>query len=154
MCDLGLAFTSEGIDLDFKKGDLVLENALTTAALISLFTDASNPQNINETGIWWGNNIGKDVRPLGSKLWMLQRASLSDQALEQARFYALESLQWLLEDSLAMALDVQVAPISAQGLLLQIKVDEQQPMQIQWEPSQGYITVLNHTSSTKHISYG
>ena len=146
MSDLGLVFTSEEIDLDFEKGDLVLDNTLSTTVLISLFTDAPDLQGINETGIWWGNNIGKDVRPLGSKLWMLQRASLTDQTLEQARLYVLESLQWLLEEGLAVALDVQVTPISAQGLLLKVKIDEQQPMQIQWEPSQGYITALNPAS--------
>ena len=155
MRDLKLVFNAPGIDLDFKNGDLILDNTLTTAVLITLFTDTSESQDTNEmTAIWWGNNIQKDLHPLGSKLWQLHRTSFSEQTLEQTRLYALESLQWLLEDGLVVTLDVQVTSILAQALSLQIKIDEQQPMKIQWKPSQGYITVLNHTSSAKHISYG
>ena len=85
---------------------------------------------------------------MGSKLWLLQRAAFSEQTFEQARLYALESLQWLLENGLAVALDVQVTSTSTQGLLLHINIDAHQPMQIQWEPVQGYIMILNPTSST------
>ena len=128
-----------------------MDDTLTTAILIALFTDAtdlSEAQDTNTiTGMWWGNHIEQNTQSLGSKLWLLQRATFTDQTCEQARLYALESLQWLLENDLAIALDVQVTPTSRQGLLLQINIDANPPMQIQWEPDQGYINILNPTVS-------
>ena len=148
MHDLQFLFTSAGIDLNLQKGDLALDDTLTTAILIALFTDTAETQDTNTiNSMWWGNHIEQNIQPLGSKLWLLQRAAFSEQTCEQARLYALESLQWLLENELAVALDVQVTPTSTQGLLLHINIDAHQPMQIQWEPAQGYITILNPTSS-------
>ncbi len=54
---------------------------------------------------WWGDTFEENDR-FGSRLWLLSRAKLTDQTVLEAREYALEALQWLLDDGVASQVEV------------------------------------------------
>jgi phage gp46-like protein len=101
-------------------GQLSAGQDLKTAALISLFTwRRARPDDVlPDTGMgqkgWWGDAITR--RPIGSRLWLLQREKQTDVVVQRAREYAAEALAWLVEDSVCKRVDV-VAEISAPGVL-------------------------------------
>jgi phage gp46-like protein len=87
-------------------GGLRAEAALHTATLLSLFTDAPArpddvlPANDGDRRGWWGDSVpidGEPTKPIGSRLWLLERAVLTDQTAAHAKDYAQESLATLVE---------------------------------------------------------
>lgn len=83
---------------------------LATAVLISLFTDRSaNPGDVIPDGTtdrrgWWGDE-GED-HPIGSRLWLLDRAKQTNETLARAKDYMAEALQWLIDDGVAASIDI------------------------------------------------
>ena len=100
--------------------DLASGLDLQTAVLISLFTDRSaHPDDVIPDGTtdrrgWWGDQ-GQAV-PIGSRLWLLDRAKQTAETLQRARDYMAESLQWLLDDGVAGSIDIY-AEWSRPGML-------------------------------------
>ncbi|WP_269501113.1 phage GP46 family protein [Burkholderia sp. IMCC1007] len=105
-------------DVDNSRGDwefvapaLVTGNDLPSAVLISLFTDrAANPDDAIPDGSgdprgWWGD-IGED-KPIGSRLWLLDRSKQTQEVLSDARDYIFEALQWLVDDGVVASIDAQ-----------------------------------------------
>lgn len=105
-------------DVDNSRGDwefiapvLVTGNDLQTAVLVSIFTDrVANPDDVipdgtNDPRGWWGD-IGED-KPIGSRLWLLDRSKQTQEVLNNARDYILEALQWLIDDGVIASMDVQ-----------------------------------------------
>lgn len=105
------------------RGDWVIDppglqqgSDLFTAVIISLFTDATAvaadviPDGTNDPRGWWGD-LGQD-RPIGSKLWLLDRAKLTPQLASQAKDYATDALKWLIDDGVAASVTVttQITP--------------------------------------------
>lgn len=101
------------------RGDWVLDGAmlatgsdLSTAILISVFTDrVANPDDVipdgsNDPRGWWGD-LGETV-PIGSRLWLLERAKQNDDTLQRAYDYLTECLQWLLDDGVVAKFDILV----------------------------------------------
>ncbi|QOT75049.1 phage GP46 family protein [Cupriavidus basilensis] len=101
------------------RGDWVLDGAmlrtgsdLSTAILISVFTDrVANPDDVipdgsNDPRGWWGD-LG-EVVPIGSRLWLLERAKQNDDTLQRAYDYVTECLQWLLDDGVVAKFDILV----------------------------------------------
>ena len=106
-------------DQDFQEGefefdsdiqDLTSDEGLETAVIISLFSDRRakpddplpDPNNPDRRG-WWGDLASPDVEgdQIGSRLWLLERSKTLDSVLVQAKEYAQEALQWLIEDKVA-----------------------------------------------------
>ena len=59
---------------------------------------------------------------IGSRLWLLARSKQLPQVLRAAELYASEALQWLVDDGVASAVDVQ-AEVVRDGLLgLQVSI--------------------------------
>lgn len=91
--------------------DLTADTDLETVVLISLFTDRRAesddliPDGSGDPRGWWGD-AGRD-RPLGSRLWLLERAKRSEDTRLRAVDYISEALAWLIEDGVAE--DVQVS---------------------------------------------
>lgn len=88
--------------------DVVTDNTLDTAIVISLFTDRYDPE--TRQGGWWGDEHPEAPELMGSRLWKLNRSKasyLNTQTLRQAEDYARESLQWLLNDKLISKLAVE-----------------------------------------------
>ena len=85
---------------------------LVRSVLISLFTwrraNADDMLPSNERMGWWGDGFPSvaDDR-IGSRLWLLSRAKLTEQTVNQAREYAQEALQWLIADGVAARIEVQ-----------------------------------------------
>lgn len=89
---------------------LATGNDLATAALVSLFTDrAANPDDVIPDGTtnargWWGDL--DQEQPIGSRLWLLQRAKQTTETLNNAVDYCREALQWFIDDKIAVRIDV------------------------------------------------
>lgn len=106
-----------GIDIGFMDGDVIPEDGLETAVLISLFSDARAvedqiPPSDRDGDLrgYWG-----DVRPqvagdqTGSLLWVLKRAKQLSKTLADAREYAQRSLKWLVDDGVAQSVTVNTS---------------------------------------------
>lgn len=101
-------------------GDLLPENGLKTAVLISLFTNARAlpddvlPSMDSTRGGWWGDAFMQ--RQLGSKLWLLVREKRQPETLRRAEEYALAALHWLIDDEIAKGIEAH-ASYPAEGIL-------------------------------------
>lgn len=101
---------------DVKREGLVLamDRTLETAVIISLFTDRRaradelTPPTQDAPRGWWGDLLS-DIPgdEIGSWLWLLYREKATDETLGRAREYALEALQWLVEDGVARSVNVK-----------------------------------------------
>lgn len=84
---------------------------LVQATLISLFSwrksnDDDGVDIPNRQG-WWGDSFSAETNDrIGSRLWLLRREKLTDEVVARAREYAEESLQWMIDDALAVAINV------------------------------------------------
>lgn len=86
-------------------------NPLIRAVVISLFTwRRANPDDDLPGGSmegWWGDIFPpvEDDR-IGSRLWLLSRAKLLPGTPQQAKEYAAEALQWMIDDGVASRIDI------------------------------------------------
>ncbi|MDH0098250.1 phage GP46 family protein [Pseudomonas sp. GD04158] len=88
--------------------------ALHRAAVISLLTwrraGVDDPLDDAERYGWWGDSFPSQADDrIGSRLYLLRRRSLTAQTERDARDYAREALQWLLDDGRVAALDIATA---------------------------------------------
>lgn len=126
--------------------DLAAGDDLASAVLISLFTDRRAedgdraPAGADLRG-WWGD-LGR-TRPLGSKLWLLERAKQTEATRLAAEDYARDALQWLIEDGVAAAVDV-AASWQGPGFLGVVVVVT--------EPSGGAARTFNYQWAWKGVS--
>lgn len=106
------------IDLVHDGSGLVPDDGLQTPIIMSLFTDA--PATREELHIFgkpeddrrgfWG-----DAFPVvpgdrwGSKLWLLDGLPVTEELIEDARRFAEESLQWLIDDGVLSSTGVETS---------------------------------------------
>lgn len=145
MTDIRTEFVSfdQGADYALDALGLVEDDGLETAVILSLFTDRQAdaddelPDGGNDRRGWWG-----DVFPaapgdkIGSRLWLLSREKQSSTALNKAREYALEALQWLVDDGVAsrIEVDAQVIRPGMLGLAIAIyRPDAKSPTRYRYE---------------------
>ena len=91
--------------------DLLAEDGLDTAILVSLFTDARVREDELPPGHtwrrgWWGDGVDDEPDITGSKLWLLRREKATQQVLVRARGYIREALAWMIRDGVAVSLNV------------------------------------------------
>lgn len=132
MSDFALAWSSSRLaaDLEIDANDLVGEDGLETAVLLSLFTDRraepgdTLPDGETDRRGWWADGapvIGGDQ--FGSRLWLLARSKQTPDVLDRAQEYTREALAWLLEDKIAESIDVVTAFLTERrGLGLTITI--------------------------------
>jgi phage gp46-like protein len=125
--DILLAFGAQGMDLQLAGGDLMADDSLLTAVVISLFTNRlAEPGDELPAGEtyrqgWWadatlpGLKTGSDR--IGSRLWLLKREKQLPSVLARAREYAEEALAWLVTEGHVLAVSVS-ATAPARGVLL------------------------------------
>ena len=115
MSDLALRWNNDtgSADLVVAAGDLVVDDGLQTAIIISLFTDRRAadddvlPQPGGDRRGWWGDTYAQIPGDLiGSRLWLLEREKDLPAVLARAQEYAQEALQWLLDDGVASSIVV------------------------------------------------
>lgn len=101
-----------GGDLVVADGDLAIDAGLNTAVLISLFSDRRAepgddlPDPRGGRRGWWGDALNNDHDLIGSRLWLLTRCKATPEIRRLFEDYTREALAWLLDDGLAVALDV------------------------------------------------
>lgn len=113
MNDIAIVWDAERSQGDWQlagNGALLTAQALETAVLVSLFTDARAepddrlpPGDADRRG-WWGNALGEE--PIGSRLWLLRRAKRLPETLALARDYIREALAWLVGEGIAARVEV------------------------------------------------
>lgn len=85
---------------------------LVQAVLISLFSwrrsnDDDGVQIPYRHG-WWGDTFSTiSGDQIGSRLWLLQREKLTRETVALAQAYAEESLQWMIDDALAVQINIE-----------------------------------------------
>lgn len=84
-------------------------NPLPRAVIISLFSwRRANPDDNAPIPMgWWGDTYPTVTGDrIGSRLWLLGREKITNDVLNRARDYAIEALQWMLDDGVATRIDV------------------------------------------------
>ncbi len=118
-------------DIQIVGGDFLLGDDLETAIGLSLFTDRrATSAEIKEfqSGItdrqsrrgYWANTFRSIDQ--GSGLWLLSRSKRQEITRSRAEALALESLQWILSDDIAEAVDVVATLSGASGLDIQVRI--------------------------------
>ena len=102
-------------DIDFIDEDLVRENGLESAVIMSLFTDRRAKEDDtlddkNDLRGWWGDRLDVDANDdkIGSRIWLLERSKTTNQTIVKLKEYILEALDWMVEDGVAMKVDAEV----------------------------------------------
>ena len=102
-------------DIDFGDEDLVRENGLESAVIMSLFTDRRAKEDDtlddkNDKRGWWGDRLDVDANDdkIGSRIWLLERSKTTNQTIVKLKEYILEALDWMVEDGVAMKVDAEV----------------------------------------------
>lgn len=83
---------------------------LAQAILISLLSwrraGADDPLPVEgERNGWWADGLTEGSDLFGSRLWLLNRSKISQATATEARQWAIEALQWMLDDGLAARID-------------------------------------------------
>ncbi|OWF79070.1 phage GP46 family protein [Yersinia alsatica] len=121
MTDIALIWQTDGADIAVGNADILLDDSLSTAVIISLFTDRraldsdelpAGP-NTDKRG-WWGDAF--QSRPMGSRLWLLSREKQMASVLTRAKTYADEALAWLIDEQHVKQVQV-TATAPRQGVL-------------------------------------
>ncbi|TEW31384.1 hypothetical protein E2R48_00550 [Histophilus somni] len=116
MSDLVLTWVDGQGDLVIINDELMLDDSLTTAIVISLFTDLR----VNDERGWWGDDFNADNHRTGSKLWTLSREKQLAAVLDDAQAYATQALAWLITDQLVQ--DYQVIASNPQTAVLLLTI--------------------------------
>lgn len=130
MGDVAIIWKSMGGDVSLNGHDLETEDGLSTAVIISLFTDRRAadddplPAGAPDLRGWWGDAFPDiDGDRIGSRLWLLSREKQTRQVINRAREYVLEALQWLLDDGVAASVVVDAFVVRMGVLGLSVSID-------------------------------
>ncbi len=108
MSDIKTLFTdlSNGTQYDITALKINEDDSLTTAVIISLFTNKRDltAKPMDAAG-WWADDIG-------SLRWTLVREKQTDEVLRKLIQYDKEALQWLIDSRLVKNIDVSATWIS------------------------------------------
>lgn len=116
------------LDLAGDVTDLATDRGLTTAVLISLFTDRrAEDDDVPPSGDpmdrrgWWGDQFAAvEGDRIGSRLWLLDRSKNTNEARIRAEEYVREALAWMIEDKVCSSIDVAVTTPTKAVLLIAI----------------------------------
>lgn len=129
MIDLLMTLGEDGeTDLVFSENDLNTESGLKTAVLVSLFTDArvsesELPPGESDLRGYWGDAFPEVAGDrYGSKLWLLAREKMTAEVRARAEEYAIEALQWLIDDGVASAIDVSVEVTGIESVTMKVQI--------------------------------
>ncbi|WP_228111732.1 phage GP46 family protein [Zoogloea sp. 1C4] len=119
----------EAADYAIESMLLATDEGLTTAVILSLFTDArarmDDPLPHGDTdrrGYWGDAWPAYPGESMGSRLWLVWPAKQTRENLVRAREYAQEALQWLVTDGIASTVDVQATNPRDGVLALSVRV--------------------------------
>jgi phage gp46-like protein len=139
MLDIALVWNARtgtaDLAMNATANDLQTDGGLTTSIIISLFTDRqADPGDVIPDGStdprgWWGDTAflqpGEVARyPIGSKLWLLDRALQTTETLTRAATYAKQALQWMIADGVAGSVEATATFPRLGWIELQITIDQ------------------------------
>jgi phage gp46-like protein len=106
--------TKGAADFVVEDNDLLTDDGLETAVLLSLFLDRRAedgdvlPDGETDRRGWWGDAFPVvEGDRIGSRLWLLARSKQTQEVVDRAKEYATEALQWLIDDKVAARVDVE-----------------------------------------------
>jgi phage gp46-like protein len=116
LADLALVWGGTSADLAMIDSDLASDAGMTTAVLLSLFTDrrcedddvppSGDP---NDRRGWWADQFAAvEGDRFGSRLWLLDRSTINSETARRAEEYDREALAWMIEDSVVASIDVVI----------------------------------------------
>ncbi|WP_304308059.1 phage GP46 family protein [Pseudacidovorax intermedius] len=111
--DIALRYNPDigGLDISLDGADLLGEDTLTTAVMMSLLCDrlaqpGEVPDGTDPRG-WWADAYAEPAGDqTGSRLWLIEREKQLPAVVQRARRYVQEALQWIVDDGLAKRLAV------------------------------------------------
>ena len=126
--DALLFLSDASVDLRLPGRDLLADDSLYTAVVISLFTDARAgdsdelPPEYEQNDLrgFWGDALGEES--IGSRLWLLAREKDRDSIRARAEQYASEALAWLTRDGLAQSVEVEAGHPTSGACSLSVTV--------------------------------
>lgn len=124
--DIALIWKDGHGDIMQSGTDLLTDDSIETAVIISLFTDRrAAPGDVIPDGTdnrrgWWGDTYSET--PTGSRLWLLSREKELESVLLRAEQYAAEALQWLIDDDLVSAIAITATNPADGELALRIDI--------------------------------
>lgn len=134
--DIRLTNTSDSVDLlgyfDITvsdTGDLDLENGFDTNIIMSLFCERrASIDEVLEPILrrgWWGNTLATSPGfEIGSKLWLLEQARLTENTVNLAQKYAEQALEWLVSDGFLDSVVVSSSPsFTSSAPNIELKID-------------------------------
>ncbi len=115
-------------DYHIQDGALASGHDVQTSVLISLFTDRvadvndelpdSTSTSLPDRRGWWGDTGQK--YPIGSRLYLLDRAKAPLNIKHDAINYANEALQWMLDDLVVSKFDIQAEFVQGNQLRMTV----------------------------------
>lgn len=128
LADLALTWSNRTGDADLSMidSDLASDRGLTTAVLLSLFTDRraetdDKPPSgdVRDRRGWWADQFAVvEADRIGSRLWMLDRSKLTNETKLRAEEYVREALAWMLEDRVVERIDVVIESLGRNGIAI------------------------------------
>lgn len=141
MSDIALEWNGYSADFAVAGNDYVIDDGLRTAVVLSLFLERRaepgdelpesdldsvqfDPGAIAYRGGYWGDQFPVvEGEKTGSRLWLLRRSKDIPSLLSRAETYATEALQWLVDDKVALSVDVTATFIGGNsGFVLAIVI--------------------------------
>jgi phage gp46-like protein len=124
--DIRLTMSGLGYaDASVKAGDIETERGLETAVILSLLLDArarpddAIPDGTDDRRGWWGDD---DEVSYGSRLWLLERSTLTQETINQWRELAAEALAWMTDQGIVQRVTVAVERESAEAIIATIRL--------------------------------
>ena len=130
MQDVLIRANSDGLyDFVVEGNEFASAGGFETAIPVSLFTDARAPAALvaepqNRRG-WIGNLMtASTMRQLGSILWALDQARITQETLNLARLEAQSAFQWMLDDGVALGVLVDLSRSSSGAVVIAIRITD------------------------------
>lgn len=130
MQDILIRANRDGLyDFVVEGNEFASAGGFETAIPVSLFTDARAPSALvsepqNRRG-WIGNLLtSATMRQLGSILWVLDQARITQETLNVARMAAQDAFQWMVDDGVALSVLVDLTRQSQTGIIITIQITD------------------------------
>lgn len=116
MSDIRTVFVDmeHGADYAIESMLLAQDDGLTTAVLLSLFTDRrAEPDDVipggsdDRRGTWMDAFADAADDRMGSRLWLLSPAKLLPETVNRVREYCEEALEWMVRDGVARVVSAE-----------------------------------------------
>lgn len=128
MRDVALILSKNFFDIEINGQDLTADDGLENALAMSLFTDRrvsdeQLPQGVTNKKGWWGDMYAENPGDqIGSRLWTINPAKITDETRKLAEDYCVESTEWLIGDGIADTINFTIEYNESKHLNILIEV--------------------------------